>query len=126
MVEVICDTNFLMILASEEIKNISKLETELGTIEFLVPNLVVKELKKLSKDSIHKKDLATATLRLIKDFKKIEISGRYVDDAILSYVELHKGVIATLDTALKKKIKELGGSILSLSNNRIVLEPSKV
>ncbi|MFQ6025873.1 MAG: twitching motility protein PilT, partial [Nitrosopumilaceae archaeon] len=70
MVEVICDTNFLMILASEEIKNISKLETELGTIEFIVPNLVVKELKRLSEDNVQKKDLAKSTLRLIKDFKK--------------------------------------------------------
>ena len=37
-----------MIVASEHIKNISTLETELGTIEFVVPDVVIKELEKLS------------------------------------------------------------------------------
>ncbi|GFN40055.1 MAG: twitching motility protein PilT [Marine Group I thaumarchaeote] len=126
MVEVICDTSFLMILASEKIKNISNLETELGSIKFVIPNIVVKELKRLCEGDIHKSKVATAALQLIKDFKKIEISGSYVDDAILSYIKSSKGVVATLDLVLKKKIKELGGSVVSLSNNRIVLEPSKV
>lgn len=115
-----------MILASEKIKNISNLETELGSIKFVIPNIVVKELKRLCEGDIHKSKVATAALQLIKDFKKIEISGSYVDDAILSYIKSSKGVVATLDLVLKKKIKELGGSVVSLSNNRIVLEPSKV
>jgi len=126
LVEVICDTNFLMLLVTKKIKNITNLETELGTINFVVPNIVEKELWGLSKNNGHKKDLAKATLDLIKDFKKIEISGTYADDAIISYVENNKGIIATLDTELKNKIKELGGSVISLSNNRIVLEPSKI
>jgi len=126
LVEVICDTNFLMLLVTKKIKNITNLETELGTINFVVPNLVEKELWGLSQNNGHKKDLAKATLDLIKDFKKIEISGTYADDAIISYVENNKGIIATLDTELKNKIKELGGSVISLSNNRIVLEPSKI
>ena len=64
MVEVICDTSFLMILASEQIKNISNLETEIGTIEFVVPNMVISELEKLSQSTNNKKkDLR---LRLLK------------------------------------------------------------
>lgn len=55
MVEVVCDTSFLMILASEQIKNISNLETEIGTIEFVVPNLVINELEKLSQNTNNKK-----------------------------------------------------------------------
>ncbi|HSD04877.1 MAG TPA: hypothetical protein VLB45_03890 [Nitrosopumilaceae archaeon] len=55
MVEVICDTSFLMILASEQIKNISNLETEIGTIEFVVPNMVISELEKLSQSTNNKK-----------------------------------------------------------------------
>ncbi len=57
MVEVVCDTSFLMILASKSIKNISSLEIDLGTIEFVVPDLVVKELEKLSRGSNFKKKL---------------------------------------------------------------------
>ena len=57
MVKVICDTSFLMILASKNIKNISNLETELGTIEFIVPDMVVEELEKISKSTNLKKKL---------------------------------------------------------------------
>ena len=57
MVEVICDTSFLMILASKNIKNISNLETELGTIEFIVPGMVVEELEKISQSTNLKKKL---------------------------------------------------------------------
>lgn len=37
-----------MILASKRIKNISSVETEIGALEYVVPDLVVKELEKLS------------------------------------------------------------------------------
>lgn len=55
MAEVVCDTSFLMILASKNIKNISNLDTEIGTIEFVVPVLVIKELERLCNDKNHKK-----------------------------------------------------------------------
>lgn len=57
MVEVVCDTSFLMILASKNIKNISNLDTEIGAIEFTVPNMVINELERLSKDVNLKKKL---------------------------------------------------------------------
>ena len=57
MVKVICDTSFLMILASKNIRNISNLDTEIGTIEFMVPDIVVEELEKISKSTNHKKKL---------------------------------------------------------------------
>jgi rRNA-processing protein FCF1 len=39
-----------MILASRRIKNISSVETEIGSLEYVVPNMVVKELEKISVD----------------------------------------------------------------------------
>ncbi len=57
MVEVVCDTSFLMILASKNIKNISNLDTEIGTIEFTVPDIVITELERLSQDKNLKKKL---------------------------------------------------------------------
>ena len=57
MVKVICDTSFLMILASKNIKNISNLETELGTIEFVVPDMVIEELERISRSTNLKKKL---------------------------------------------------------------------
>ena len=37
-----------MILASKRIKNISNIETEIGALEYIVPDMVVKELEKIS------------------------------------------------------------------------------
>ena len=37
-----------MILASKRIKNISRVETEIGVLEYVVPDMVVKELEKIS------------------------------------------------------------------------------
>jgi uncharacterized protein len=48
VVEVICDSSFLMILASRRIKNISSVETEIGTIEYIVPDMVIRELEKVT------------------------------------------------------------------------------
>ena len=50
MVEIICDSSFLMLLASRRIKNISNIETEIGTIEYIVPDMVIKELERISMD----------------------------------------------------------------------------
>ena len=51
MVEIICDSSFLMILASRRIKNISSIETEIGAIEYVIPNMVVKELERVTIDN---------------------------------------------------------------------------
>lgn len=57
MVEVVCDTSFLMLLASKNIKNVSNLETEIGAIEFVVPDLVLGELERISHVKTLKKKL---------------------------------------------------------------------
>ena len=45
---------------------------------------------------------------------------------MVSYVKQRKGIIATVDTDLKKRIRNFGGTVLSMTNNRIVLETSKI
>lgn len=37
-----------MILASKRMKNISSVETEIGSLEYVVPNMVIKELEKIT------------------------------------------------------------------------------
>jgi len=41
-------------------------------------------------------------------------------------VKEHGGIVATLDTELKMRIKKNGGSVLSVSSDKIVLEPGKL
>ena len=51
VVKIICDSSFLMVLASRRIKNISNIETEIGAIDYVVPDMVVKELENLTVDN---------------------------------------------------------------------------
>lgn len=48
LARVVCDTSFLMALASRKVKNISSLGTEIGDIEFVVPDMVMAELERLA------------------------------------------------------------------------------
>ena len=121
MVEVICDTSFLIHLATHKIKNIDSINTEIGQIQFVIPYAVLNELKKLSKTQEKKQD-ATITLVFAQNLKTIEMSGKFADQAIIDHVRNHGGMIATMDKELKNKIKSLNGSIISFSNDKIVLE----
>ena len=121
MVEVICDTSFLIHLSTRKIKNLDSVNTEIGQIQFVVPSVVLSELEKLSKTQEKKQD-ATTTLELAQSLKTIEMSGKFADQAIIDHVRNHGGITATMDKELKNKIKKLGGSVMSFSNDKIVLE----
>ena len=121
MVDVICDTSFLIHLATTRIKNISTIETEIGSLNFVVPDVVTNELQNLSKDEKKKHDIL-ATIEYSQKLKKISISGKFADNALIDYVKEHGGIIGTMDKNLKDMVKKNGGSIISFSNDRIVLE----
>ncbi len=121
MVEVICDTSFLIHLATTRIKNISTFETEIGSLQFVLPDVVVNELQNLSKNEKKKHDVL-ATLNYSQKLKKISISGKFADKALIDHVKQHGGIIGTMDKDLKYMIKKNGGSVISFSNDRIVLE----
>jgi len=121
LVEVICDTNFLIHLATNRIKNLDNLDIEIGQITFVVPQVVKNELSELEKNSEKKQEIQS-TLNYIKNFKTIPIPGSFADKEILDYVSKNKVIVATMDKELKKQIKKNGSSIMSFSNNKIVLE----
>ena len=130
MVDVICDTSFLIHLATKQTRNIDSINIEIGQIEFVVPLVVLSELKELTKRSTkyrsdHAKfqsKNALKTLEFARNLKTISISGAYADKEIIEHVKKHGGIIGCMDKELKSKIKHLGGSIISFSNNKIVLE----
>ncbi len=121
MVEVICDTNFLIHLATRRIKNIDNLDVEIGQITFVVPKVVKNELSILAKNPKKTEDIQS-TLNYIKNLKTIPILGTFADKELLDYVSNNKVIVATMDKELKKQIKSHGSSIMSFSNDRIVLE----
>ena len=101
-----------MHLATHRITNISDLETEIGNLSFVVPEIVKKELEHLAEDP-DKNTAALQTLEHIKFFKTNSITGKTADLGILDFVEKNGGMVATMDRELKSKIKVAGGSVLS-------------
>ena len=56
------------------------------------------------------------------NFKTNLITGKTADLGILDFVEKNGGMVATMDRELKTKIKQVDGSVLSIHNDKIVLE----
>jgi len=121
LVEVICDTSFLIHLATKRIKNIDNIDVEIGQVVFVVPQAVQNELSKLIKNPQKNHD-ALITKDFIKNFKTVPIPGNFADKALIDYVKKNRAIIGTMDKELKKQIKELGSSIMSFLNDRIILE----
>ena len=121
MVEVICDTSFLIHLATRRIKNIDNLDTEIGSISFVVPEVVKNELTKLQNNPEKKQEIET-TMNYIKKLKTISIQGNFADKELIEYVKNNRSIVGTMDKALKKQIKQAGSSILSFSQDKIILE----
>ncbi len=121
LVEVICDTNFLIHLATRRIKNIDNLDVEIGQITFVVPQVVQNELSGLIKNPKKQQDISQ-TLNFIKNFKVLPLNGNFADKELIDYVKKNGSIIGTMDKELKKQIKKFGGTIMSLSNDKIVLE----
>jgi len=121
LVEVICDTSFLIHLATRRIKNIDNLDVEIGQVTFVVPQVVQNELSELIKNP-QKNQTVIATKDFIKNFKTIQISGNFADKELIRYVKKNTCIVGTMDKELKKQIKENGSSIMSFSNDKIILE----
>ena len=121
MVDVLCDTSFLIHLATKRIKNFDNLDVEIGTINFLVPEVVKKELEKLLKNQ-NKYTEISLTLDFIKKFKIFPLEGNYADEEILKYVSKNNIIIATMDKNLKTQIRIQGKSTLSIHNDKIIFE----
>jgi len=120
LVRVLCDTSFLIHLATKRIKNMATFEEEIGDVTFVVPSPVVSELKRLADNAARR----IPDLRLyLKKFEIVQINGDFADNAIVKYVRQNGGIVATLDSELKTEIKKAGGSVMSMNNDRIVLEP---
>ena len=122
MVDVICDTSFLIVLASRPIKKLDVLESNIGKIDFIIPSAVIDELKNLvSTASVKRANAAKLALELVKRFKTIGINGKGVDEAIVGYVSKHRCYVATIDNALKNKLKSNGIDVITLVKDRIIV-----
>jgi rRNA-processing protein FCF1 len=122
LVEVICDTSFLIVLASKPVKKLDVLENNIGKIDFIVPSTVADELNNLvSTASAKRANAARLALELAKRFKTIVLQGKSADEVIIDYASKHRCYVATIDNVLKNKLKGNGIDVITLVKDRIIV-----
>ncbi len=143
MVEVLVDTSFIIAMANIPIKGMDRLEVKLGRVEFLIPDVVVKELERIAIDAgVKRAREARAALQLIYDARfrskarMIDISkvsdtegknakegkvGSKVDDLIVGYAESAGCYIATLDREMIRRLRGRCAGIITLQDDTLTI-----
>lgn len=126
--EILCDTSFLMVLVSKPIKQVAKIESQLGRLDFLMPDVAESELLRLAEKAGPKRStLARTALELAKaKFKKVAVAkARHADDSVIEYAIKHKCAVATIDTNLRRRLIANEILVLTLSRDRLIVANPK-
>ena len=127
--QVLCDTSFLMVLVSKPIKNVERIEHEFGRLDFMVPDAVIDELERLQENAGPKRSaLARTALEISRSRFKVVAVPRavHVDDSIVEYATGEKCAVATIDTALRRRLIANGVPVLTLSRDRLTVANPKI
>ncbi len=113
--QVIADTSFLMIPGMFGVDILSELERLLECrYELLVPEPVVRELKRISEHGKPKERAAARLgLQLAERGSVIEVKGE-ADESILKLVAQKRRAVGTTDAALRKELRRRGISVIYL------------
>jgi rRNA-processing protein FCF1 len=128
--DVLCDTSFLMVIVSKPIKQVGKIEAQFGRLDFLVPDIVIDELERLIRKAGPKRStLAKTALEVskVKNFKVVPVAkAQHVDDSIIEYAMEHKCPVATIDSALRRRLIANEVLVLTLSKDRLIVANPKI
>lgn len=87
--------------------------------KIIVPNEVIKELEVLSKQTASQRKLrAVASLKFTERYETIETRAGNADDAVIEAAKKTKGVVATNDTELRKRLKHESISVIFLRGKK--------
>lgn len=108
--KVIIDTNLLIYSAERRIDLFEAVKERFGSVEILIPNLVLDELKDLKENAKKGSDKSAAKLVMdilkTKKFKILKLKGENADNSILEYSKNKDVVIITLDYRFQNKLKK--------------------
>jgi rRNA-processing protein FCF1 len=127
--QVLCDTSFLMVLVSKPIKQLAKIESQLGRLDFLVPDIVQGELERLVENAGPKRSgLAKTALELARTkFRMVDVApAKHVDDSIVQYAIANKCGVATIDTNLRRRLLANEVLVLTLSKDSLIIANPKI
>lgn len=120
---ILCDTSFLMVLVTKPVKLLDNIIMQYGKINFLIPDLVIEELKTLANNPSYKSSISAKTLlEITKKFEIITTKKlNYTDDSILDYAINHKCAVATMDKNLIQRLVSSKVLVFSLRNNKLLI-----
>lgn len=120
---ILCDTSFLMVLVTKPIKLFDSIVIQYGKINFLIPDVVIEELKKLVHNPSYKSSLSAKTvLEITKKFEIIHTKKlTYTDDSIIDYAINYKCAVATMDKNLIQRLISSKVMVFSLRNNKLLI-----
>ena len=122
MVDIICDTSFIMVLASKPLKKLDVLENNIGGINFVVPSIVIDELNRLVNTASAKRaNAAKLALEVAKKFKTVELQGGSADETIMDYASKYRCYVATIDNVLKNKLMSNGIDVITLVQDNVIV-----
>ena len=127
--QVLCDTSFLMVIVSKPVKNVERIEREFGRLDFVVPDVVVDELRRLEEKAGPKRSrLARTALEISRSrFKVVAVPrAAHVDDSIVEHATREKCAVATIDTALRRRLIASKVLVLTLSRDRLTVANPKM
>jgi rRNA-processing protein FCF1 len=127
--QILCDTSFLMVLVSKPLKRVAKIESQLGRLDFLVPDIVEAELERLAQNAGPKRSrLAKTALEIAKSqLPKVHVlPARHVDDSIIEYAMTQKCAVATIDTNLRRRLIANKVLVISLSKDNLIIANPKI
>lgn len=114
---VLLDTNFILSCVRKKIDFFE--EIKFRGMKIIIPNEVIKELKKISETGKKKfSDEAKIALKILdkNSFEKADLKIKNVDNGIVKFAKEHEDyVIATLDKEIQTKIK----------NNKLIIRGEK-
>jgi uncharacterized protein len=118
-----------MILVSKPIKRLAKIESQLGILDFLIPDIVQQELERLAQNAGPKRSrLAKTALELARaKFNTVALApAKHVDDSIIEYAIAQKCAVATIDTNLRRRLISNQVLVLSLHKDNLIIANPKV
>jgi uncharacterized protein len=120
---ILCDTSFLMVLVTKPIKLLENIVIHYGKINFLVPDVVIEELKILvNKSSYKRSQMAKTVLEVTKKFEIVNTKkSNYRDDSIIDYAINYKCAVVTMDKNLIKRLISSKVMVFSLRNNQLLI-----
>jgi rRNA-processing protein FCF1 len=118
-----------MVLVSKPLKRVAKIESQLGRLDFLVPDIVEAELERLVQNAGPKRSrLAKTALEIAKSqLPKVHVlPARHTDDSIIEYAITQKCAVATIDTNLRRRLIANKVLVISLSKDNLIIANPKI